>query len=212
MGRHSLRYSDDQRQAIARAVLDDGLTAREAVERAAAGELGIPPFDVPLSTAQGFVTETRRDRPPDRGDAEKGRLRELADRAIAVIETEMAKVEAGSQRGSLELPRIKRTLQAAQHLARLEQILAAPKAPPVPTSHQADASARKLREAMLRDLTSEQTAPAHTATRDRPGEEARRKRNELLAELQAVAEEAEPQHTNGRPSPNSAPGTAVTPG
>jgi hypothetical protein len=60
MGRYDSIYSDEQREALARAVLEDGLTAREAVEKAAAGELDTPAFEIPLSTAQGIVTQAKR--------------------------------------------------------------------------------------------------------------------------------------------------------
>lgn len=198
MGRNSLRYSDDQRQAIAQAVLDQGVTAREAVERARAGELGVAKFEVPVSTAQRFVTQAKDARPGAGGQT--GRLRTVADRAMTVIEAELEKAEARSKRGSLDLPRIKRALQAAQHLARLEQILAAPTPPPGPSDRQTSASARLL-ERMQEDLAAQR--PPST---EGPEQEARQRREAMLADIKAARGEPRPNGTtlNG-------PETATTP-
>jgi hypothetical protein len=52
-------YSDEQREAIIKAVLEDGLSARQAVEKARLGDLGIAAFEMPVSTAQGIVRHAR---------------------------------------------------------------------------------------------------------------------------------------------------------
>jgi hypothetical protein len=52
-------YSDEQRAAIIEAVLEDGLSARRAVEEARLGGLGIAAFEMPVSTAQGIVRHAK---------------------------------------------------------------------------------------------------------------------------------------------------------
>lgn len=164
-------------------------------------------FDVPLSTAQGFVTHARNDQQPGEPATETDGLRALADRAIKVIEAEMAKVEASSKRGSLDLPRIKRTLQAAQHLGRLEQILAAPTPRSIPTDQQASASARWLRAEMERDLKAQKT-PTSEDVAPNQGEDLRAR---MEAELRAVMDQADAEapHTNGHALQNAPDNTAT---
>ncbi|HUR86957.1 MAG TPA: hypothetical protein VMY78_16610 [Solirubrobacteraceae bacterium] len=62
MPRHP-KVTDDQRFAIAFAVLDDKLTVPEAVQAAALGELG-PAFTVSTSAADKIVAEERERRQP----------------------------------------------------------------------------------------------------------------------------------------------------
>ena len=60
MGRFDRKYSDEQRQAIIDAQLEDGLSARKAVELAETGHLGLPAFYMPPSTASGLAVRARR--------------------------------------------------------------------------------------------------------------------------------------------------------
>src|SRR5581483_11077056 len=61
------RYTPAQREAVVAAILDDGLTAKDAVARAASpdGLYGLEPFTMPASTAANLAWRTERSqRPP----------------------------------------------------------------------------------------------------------------------------------------------------
>ena len=116
MGRYDSIYSDEQREALARAVLEDGLTAREAVEKAAAGELDTPAFDIPLSTAQGIVTQAKR-----QGTLTglRDRLERSATRLVAIVESEAEEAEKEKQKGHFNHVRVKRAALTAQQVQKL---------------------------------------------------------------------------------------------
>ena len=96
-----LRYSDDQRDAIVSAVLDDGLSARESAEKASAGELGVPAFHIPVSTAQAIVTDAKnRGRVADNTD----RLHQLVHAMLDIAQAGTTKLEQ-RQREEPSLPR-----------------------------------------------------------------------------------------------------------
>ncbi len=122
MGRYDPTYAPEEREAIIHAVLDEGLSARQAVERAAAGELGIPAFEMPVSTAQDIVGDAKRN--VTVGEY-RDRLEALAARGLAVVEGEMDAVERthADGRGRADQARLKRAVQGAQHLARLIDLL-----------------------------------------------------------------------------------------
>lgn len=90
MGRGSERYSEQQREAIVRAVLGRGMTDKGAAAAAASGELldGLEPFRVPASTVRYLVGKAQQQAV---GDA-RAQLRvtpeldPLADRGRALYE------------------------------------------------------------------------------------------------------------------------------
>ena len=130
MGRSDFTYDDQHREAIARAALEDGLSAREAVEKAAAGELyGLEPFEPAVSTAQDWIAAAKRE---GHSSGYRDRLDSIVQRALEVIEAEMEKINPN---GRLELPRAKRAIQLAQHVARLVPLIdAEPPATPTRSS------------------------------------------------------------------------------
>lgn len=87
MGRYDPRLSDDMRDALVRAQLDDGMSAPEAAKAATAGELG-EPFDVSETTCRTLAREAKRDRPRAARDEpdEPDRVRAIAEKTIARVE------------------------------------------------------------------------------------------------------------------------------
>ena len=89
MGRYSPHYTDDQRTAVVRAVVEKGMTATQAVEAAAAGELGIDPFEMPAVTARGLVSEHRLEHGQDALRLEdEGASERILDRAYRMEPTD----------------------------------------------------------------------------------------------------------------------------
>jgi transposase len=87
MGRYAPDFNDQHRAAVVAAVLEQGLSAREVVEAAAAGELGLEPFRISTSTVQGRVAaHRRREGVVLMGTDEAQRVRALAEKTIARVE------------------------------------------------------------------------------------------------------------------------------
>lgn len=91
MGRFAQRYSVQQREAIKRAIAEDGMTATEACRRAKDGKLyDLEPFEFNVNTAMDYGGEERRRRKAQ-ADIESGRLdgsgavKETADLALASV-------------------------------------------------------------------------------------------------------------------------------
>ena len=178
-----LRYSDDQRDAIVSAVLDDGLSARESAEKASAGELGVPAFDIPVSTAQAIVTDAKnRGRVADNTD----RLHRLVHAMLDIAQAGATKLEQKAKRGTLTAQDAtfgRRLTQLAGHAAQLNHVLAQDPPPARPPSPK---SAQDLRERMERDLAArnarDQAADSEPQPAPRPSP-----REQLVKELQEVA-------------------------
>ena len=81
------KFSEEQRANIVAAVLDDNHTVREAVDAAAAGEIG-PAFTIAASTAHAMVAAERKRRRSifDIADDQARRLLQLGDRELARLE------------------------------------------------------------------------------------------------------------------------------
>jgi hypothetical protein len=87
------KWTDPQREAVINAILERGMTARAAVTAGAAGELGLPPFSMPLGTAHHIAGKAKQDRNPEQIHATKAenyrrRLEEIFDQAISRLETQ----------------------------------------------------------------------------------------------------------------------------
>jgi hypothetical protein len=75
MGRWTPKHSEEQRAAVIRAQLEDGLSAEKTVALAASGDLWTEPFEMSASQARDLAQKTRRelgqqrpaanDRPPE---------------------------------------------------------------------------------------------------------------------------------------------------
>ena len=59
MGRRAPRRTEKERHAIVDAILDQGMTAKQAVEAAAQGRLGLPAFKVSLTSAKVYAQQAR---------------------------------------------------------------------------------------------------------------------------------------------------------
>lgn len=59
MGRFQQVYTPEQCAVIARAIVHNGMSAPKAVKAAAGGELGLPAFEMKLSTAQYYAAKER---------------------------------------------------------------------------------------------------------------------------------------------------------
>jgi hypothetical protein len=171
MGRLSSLYSSDQRDAVIQAVLDDDLSAREAVEKARVGHLGVAAFDMPVSTAQQIVHQAKL----------RGRVDGLSDRSIhavekllAYVERRMAKVEQLEKEGNADDVLAKR---AAAMMREVEKLIAALELR-AEVAHQAPAARAPtagtaegpspLMEAMLRDHGRDEPAPTPDETAEPP--------------------------------------------
>ena len=84
-------------------MIADGLPAREAVELGAAGDLGVPAFDMAESTARGLVTRARKAQ--NEADVcllereQPGEGTKLLDRCMTVLDVELKRVEEDQRNG-----------------------------------------------------------------------------------------------------------------
>ena len=83
MGRFQPKYTDAQRDRIATCIVEDGVAATEAIRRAARGELGLPPFQMPASTARHLARELR-----SFAGGQRGQGREVLESAAAALDSE----------------------------------------------------------------------------------------------------------------------------
>lgn len=160
VGRFAPRYSDEQKTAIVAAILDDEFPAQDAVDRASAGELGLPPFDMPISTARGYVTRARQKRTREElvqlERKQPGAARTIADRAYEVLEKELdAIIEAQSKEegvdytgeAALAVRRIARaTLEVSKLTAGISRST---------TSRERDATEEPKRSTLVQELLDE---------------------------------------------------------
>jgi hypothetical protein len=119
MGRYSPQYTDAQRAAVVRAVVEGGLTATQAVEAAAAGALGIEPFEMPAATARGLVSEHRMEHGQgSRALQDQGAVERILASAYSILETRIdALSEDPAGVDLVELQRIARATREVQKLA-----------------------------------------------------------------------------------------------
>jgi len=103
MGRFAVKYSREQKDALLRAILDERQTAREAIAKAAKGQLGdVEPFDMPLSTARDLAKHARHKRaglklsPLARLDPAEG-VQKLAQRCLSLCEQDLERMERKSR-------------------------------------------------------------------------------------------------------------------
>ena len=132
MGRYDAKYSDDQREAVINAITADGLTAREAVELAAAGDLGVPAFDMAESTARGLLSRARqRQTEADVCQLERdepGEGTKLLDRCMGVLEVEIGRIEelqrSGGELDSTGLQRVRWITRSVHEIHKVRKALA----------------------------------------------------------------------------------------
>jgi hypothetical protein len=134
MGRYANKYSDAERQAIVRLIVDEGYQAKDAVGLAAEGIDGLEPFHMPPSTAGGLAARERhrRDRRAliQRERAEPGYADRLAHKVIDIVEREVHPLWEESQRQPLDGHEIDRIIRALRVCIQMRRLLAS-----VPRSH-----------------------------------------------------------------------------
>lgn len=104
---------------MVRGVLEDGLSAREAVEKVRLGDLEAPAFDMPVSTAQPIIRQAKL---RGRVDGLSDRMVDAAEKIIAYAERQVAKVEQLEKEGEPDDVVARR---AAATLREGEKLLAA---------------------------------------------------------------------------------------
>lgn len=110
-------YTDAQRDAIATAVLDQGMTAGQAVLKLNAGLLAPNP-PMPLSTAQEIAKQARRDRERANHDPRQD-VRAIYDELHALVLKQLAKLKADDKAGKLKLYDLEKLTIAATRLEAL---------------------------------------------------------------------------------------------
>ncbi len=109
------KFSDEQRANIVCAVLDDNHTVREAVDAAAAGQIG-PAFTITMSTVYSLVAAERKRRRSifDVADDQAQRLMQLCDRELTRLEAlpVLEPADARNMRGIAKTNRIVRLIAA----------------------------------------------------------------------------------------------------
>jgi hypothetical protein len=94
------------------------MTATQAVEAAAAGALGIDPFEMPAATARDLVSEHRLEHGQPRQGDDLNAAERIRDRALSILE---ARIDALSESPTavdlVELQRIARATREVQKLA-----------------------------------------------------------------------------------------------
>jgi len=91
MGQFQNKWTDVQREAVISAVLEEGMTVREAVTAGASGQLGLAPFTMPKGTGYHVVAQAKRERNPEEmftAEVDKYRRRaaKLVDRGLQQLE------------------------------------------------------------------------------------------------------------------------------
>jgi hypothetical protein len=119
MGRGALKYTDEQREAIAQAVNAEGRTGKDVAGAAGDGTLkeGLEPFELPVSTAGEIARQQieGQDREHNAGVAGGLTLAELAGRGHALLDREFEALEE-QKAGELDLHRLQLALRAAREL------------------------------------------------------------------------------------------------
>lgn len=155
MGRFDPKYTDEQREAIASAMIDRGMSAPEAVKAASEGLDGLEPFTVPESTARDIAGAARQQRPPVPIEDYGARLRGIQERGMVLLERELTRVEKSSEQGKLtnpdwtQLTKLMRFGRALRDLGPAPQPSGAP-----PAKESAPAPAGGTVDAMLARLNA----------------------------------------------------------
>ena len=128
VGRFDPKYTDEQRDAIARAVNDRGMSAPEAVRAAAEGLDGLEPFTMPESTARD-VAGVARQQPTQPGADYAAQLRSFQDRGLTLIEQEMTKAEERQKQGDLSNSDWTRLTKLTRFARALSDLHVTPRSP-----------------------------------------------------------------------------------
>lgn len=124
------KYTTAQKNAIAQAVLDHGMTVMDAKRAAEAGQLGIPAFPISREAAYRFRDLALANRAAAAAVASPSTsIPELASRLLAITAPQVAKLEQAAHGGKYKAQEIR---DVTRNLAELRRLLhtAAPKANP----------------------------------------------------------------------------------
>lgn len=119
------KFSEEEREAVVRAAVEDELVAETIVELAAKGELyGLPPFEIGATTVRELARKERRKRPSQ--DESDPAVEELSHRTDALIGRALGLIEG--RMGFLEKQAIQNGLsprnapELKHHAAALREI------------------------------------------------------------------------------------------
>ena len=165
MGRLDPTYSDVQREAIARAINDDGLTAAEVAHLATAGELAeLPPFELPHSTAHDIAAKERTATAPPRHEGdERERLTKLVDDGLTMLEGQVAEIKQRQEKANgdlqpADLTRLEKVARVVRELAKMsDAIREQPPVQPASPPNGNGSDSPSLLEQMQRDLEASST-------------------------------------------------------
>lgn len=165
MGRGANKYTDEQRDAIVRLIVDDGKTAQAAVDLAAAGKLpDLDPFEMPEPTARHLAGRARRRAVSTELaelDAEHpGAAEEIRTRFLAILSREVDEIEEQQDAGELDLERVRQVLRALHELQRTFRDLRATQPPQAKT---ADAPESELMERLVTQHRASNGSPSPAA-------------------------------------------------
>lgn len=144
MGRNwAPKYTDKQRDAVAQAIVDYGLTGKQTVEAALAGTLpgsgqGLAGFAIPETTTREFARKLRQRR---RGAQQRAlkpddALTSFTGRLMSMLDAAMTKAEKQQRAGKLnpaDMRDLARAAIEADKLVKQRAPTTQPKAPATPT-------------------------------------------------------------------------------
>jgi hypothetical protein len=161
MGRFAPKFTQDQRQAVARLLLDDGITGVEIVAAAADGIDSLEPFEISRATVYDIATKERRRREQDAVRA--GDHTAILNRVHDVLDRELANIEKRQRHGAAldrgAISRLKTIHQTYSHPTQ------ASRETPEHPKHNA-------KPTKLEVLVAEEQERADQAKRDREAEQA----------------------------------------
>ena len=163
MGRFDRKYTNEQRQAIIDAQLENGLSARKAVELAETGQLGLPAFYLPPSTAGGLAARARR-RHARTAVTEDDDLAARVDQACArLIEVGLsharAEIESLQKQASGEEPLPTQSLSGIQKVGSLlREMRKLAREPAAQPRHQPEEDGPVEHESLIEQMTADYEA------------------------------------------------------
>ena len=114
------RYTEEQRTALANAVLNDGMKVSEAIRAAAAGQLGIPPYIISKEAAYRAVDKARTLREAHAATQNPAdSIPDLARRLLAITAPEVGRLENQAANGKYNATAVRNISRNLQELSRL---------------------------------------------------------------------------------------------
>lgn len=111
-------FTEEQRAAVVRAVIEHGMTTRQAADAAAEGRLGPPPFELSRETVAAYA-RVERERRREAGTAPpaptrtRKRIALLQDRVLEQLERAVSELEVDAKdNGHVDLGRLRQVTGA----------------------------------------------------------------------------------------------------